>query len=109
MLVTETLLKVLPKLYILLCVCTVCFTVLMVWINHFIAVSLKSNRVIVMHVLSVHRFPDATGVAFTLTAWARHRCLQLYLYTCKCTISILFGTKLAQFLKVYFKYNSSKL
>ncbi len=32
-----------------------------------------------MHVLGVHRFPDATGVAFALTAWARHRCLQLYL------------------------------
>ena len=26
-----------------------------------------------------HSFPDATGVAFALMAWARHRCLQLYL------------------------------
>ncbi len=26
----------------------------------------------------MHCFPDATGVAFA-SAWARHRCLQLYL------------------------------
>ncbi len=32
-----------------------------------------------MHVLAVPLFRDATGVAVTLTAWARHRCLQLYL------------------------------
>ncbi len=31
-----------------------------------------------MHVAAGHRFPDATGVAFA-SAWARHRCLQLYL------------------------------
>ncbi len=31
-----------------------------------------------MHVPAGHRFPDATGVAFA-SAWARHRCLQLYL------------------------------
>ncbi len=33
-----------------------------------------------MHVPAGHRFPDATGVAFA-SAWARHRCLQLYLGT----------------------------
>lgn len=32
-----------------------------------------------MHVLAGHSFPDATGAAFALMAWARHRCLQLYL------------------------------
>ncbi len=32
-----------------------------------------------MHVLAVPLFRDATGVAVALTAWARHRCLQLYL------------------------------
>ncbi len=32
-----------------------------------------------MHVPAGHRFPDATGVAFA-SAWARHRCLQLYFY-----------------------------
>ncbi len=32
-----------------------------------------------MHVPAGHRFPDATGVAFA-SAWARHRCLQLYLF-----------------------------
>ncbi len=32
-----------------------------------------------MHVLAVPLFLDATGVAVALTAWARHRCLQLYL------------------------------
>ncbi len=31
-----------------------------------------------MHVLAVPLFCDATGVAVALTAWARHRCLQLY-------------------------------
>ncbi len=31
-----------------------------------------------MHVPAGHRFPDAIGVAFA-SAWARHRCLQLYL------------------------------
>ncbi len=31
-----------------------------------------------MHVPAGHRFPDATGVAFA-SAWARHRCLQLYI------------------------------
>ncbi len=31
-----------------------------------------------MHVPAGHRFPDATGLAFA-SAWARHRCLQLYL------------------------------
>ncbi len=31
-----------------------------------------------MHVPAGHRFPDATGVAFA-SAWAHHRCLQLYL------------------------------
>ncbi len=31
-----------------------------------------------MHVPAGHRFPDATAVAFA-SAWARHRCLQLYL------------------------------
>ncbi len=31
-----------------------------------------------MHVLAVPLFLDATGVAVALTAWARHRCLQLY-------------------------------
>ncbi len=31
-----------------------------------------------MHVLAVPLFRDATGVAVALTAWARHRCLQLY-------------------------------
>ncbi len=30
-----------------------------------------------MHVPAGHRFPDAIGVAFA-SAWARHRCLQLY-------------------------------
>ncbi len=34
-----------------------------------------------MHVLAVPLFLDATGVAVALTAWARHRCLQLYLGT----------------------------
>ncbi len=34
-----------------------------------------------MHVLAVPLFRDATGVAVVLTAWARHRCLQLYLGT----------------------------
>ncbi len=34
-----------------------------------------------MHVLAVPFFRDATGVAVALTAWARHRCLQLYLGT----------------------------
>ncbi len=33
-----------------------------------------------MHVLAVPLFRDATGVAVTLTAWARHRCLQLYFF-----------------------------
>ncbi len=32
-----------------------------------------------MHVPAGHRFPDATGVAFALTAWVRHCCVQLYL------------------------------
>ncbi len=32
-----------------------------------------------MHVPAGHRFPVATGVAFA-SAWARHRCLQLYFY-----------------------------
>ncbi len=32
-----------------------------------------------MHVPAGHRFPDATGLAFA-SAWARHRCLQLYLF-----------------------------
>ncbi len=32
-----------------------------------------------MHVPAGHHFPDATGVAFA-SAWARHRCLQLYLF-----------------------------
>ncbi len=32
-----------------------------------------------MHVPAGHRFPDATGVAFA-SAWARHRCLQLYFF-----------------------------
>ncbi len=32
-----------------------------------------------MHVPAGHSFPDATGVAFALTAWVRHRCVQLYL------------------------------
>ena len=32
-----------------------------------------------MHVPAGHSLPDATGVAFALMAWARHRCLQLYL------------------------------
>ncbi len=31
-----------------------------------------------MQVPAGHRFSDATGVAFA-SAWARHRCLQLYL------------------------------
>ncbi len=31
-----------------------------------------------MHELAVPLFCDATGVAVALTAWARHRCLQLY-------------------------------
>ncbi len=31
-----------------------------------------------MHVPTVHSYPDATGEAFALMAWARHRCLQLY-------------------------------
>ncbi len=31
-----------------------------------------------MHVLAVPLFFDATGVVIALTAWARHRCLQLY-------------------------------
>ncbi len=46
MLITETLLKVLPKFYILLCayVCVyVSFTVLTVWINPLVAVSLKTR------------------------------------------------------------------
>ncbi len=44
MLITETLLKGLPKFYILLCVCvSVCVCVLMARINPFIAVSLKSK------------------------------------------------------------------
>ncbi len=34
-----------------------------------------------MHALAVPLFRDATGVAVALTAWARHRCLQLYLGT----------------------------
>ncbi len=34
-----------------------------------------------MHVLAVSLFLDATGVAIALTAWAHHRCLQLYLGT----------------------------
>ncbi len=40
-----------------------------------------------MHVLAVPLFRDATGVAVTLTAWARHRCLQLYL------LLLLLGTE----------------
>ncbi len=32
-----------------------------------------------MHVLAMPLFRNATGVAVALTAWARHRCLQLYL------------------------------
>ncbi len=31
-----------------------------------------------MHVPAVPLFRDATGMAVALTAWARHRCLQLY-------------------------------
>lgn len=31
-----------------------------------------------MHVPTGHCFPDATGVTFTLVAWAHHHCLQLY-------------------------------
>ncbi len=38
-----------------------------------------------MHVPAGHLFPNATGVAFA-SAWARHRCLQLYLL-------LLLGTK----------------
>ncbi len=33
-----------------------------------------------MHVPAVPLFRDATGMAVALTAWARHRCLQLYLF-----------------------------
>ncbi len=32
-----------------------------------------------MHVPAVPLFRDATRMAVALTAWARHRCLQLYL------------------------------
>ncbi len=32
-----------------------------------------------MHVPAVPLFRDATGMAVALTAWACHRCLQLYL------------------------------
>ncbi len=32
-----------------------------------------------MHVPVMHRFPDATGVAFALMACSRIHCLQLYL------------------------------
>ncbi len=35
-----------------------------------------------MHVLAVPLFLDATGVVIALTAWARHRCLQLYFTLC---------------------------
>ncbi len=42
------------------------------------ALELDCQRVTVMHVPAGHRFPDATGVACALMAWARHRCLQLY-------------------------------
>lgn len=31
-----------------------------------------------MHVAAVHRFPDATGAAFALMAWALQCCLQPY-------------------------------
>ncbi len=33
-----------------------------------------------MHVPAVPLFRDATGMAVALTAWAHHRCLQLYLF-----------------------------
>ncbi len=45
-----------------------------------------------MHVHAVPLFRDATGVAVALTAWARHRCLQLYLFLFfYSTIRVLLG------------------
>ncbi len=41
-----------------------------------------------MYVPAGHRFPDATGVAFA-SAWARHRCLQLYLVLEFSAVSLL--------------------
>lgn len=45
-----------------------------------------------MHVPAGHSCPDVTGVAFTLMAWACHRCLQLYftIVTLFVVISILY-------------------
>ncbi len=59
----------------------------MVWINPLIAVSIKTRlpegyckcMCSLCHFFVVPLFRDATGVAVALTAWARHRCLQLYL------------------------------
>ncbi len=63
MLITETLLKGLPKFNILLCVC-----LLMARINPFIAVSLKSKLLegYCNACAPLGSFPDATGVAFAL-------------------------------------------
>ncbi len=41
-----------------------------------------------MHVPAVPLFRDATGMAVALTAWARHRCLQLY-FTLFYSVAIL--------------------
>ncbi len=41
-----------------------------------------------MHVSAVPLFRDATGMAVALTAWARHRCLQLYFYCCSRLITV---------------------
>ncbi len=43
-----------------------------------------------MHELAVPLFCDATGVAVALTAWARHRCLQLYFSLSLCLPLLVF-------------------
>ncbi len=51
-----------------------------------------------MHVPAGHRFPDATGVAFA-SAWARHRCLQLYLFLLFFFFFFFFFSKLNRILE----------
>ncbi len=62
-----------------------------------------------MHVLAVHRFPDATGVTFALTALARYRCLQLYfllfLIPCFIALIIIFNDYFTSFYVRHFELN----
>ncbi len=91
MLITETLLKLLPKFYILLCVC-----VLMVQINPFIAVSLKSY-LLEGYCNACFSCPDATGVAFAFGLGAPSLLAAIFYYY------YLFIFKFKEKIQAYFK------